>query len=778
MPGHVPDAQRRRPPSAAEAEAAAAVAGADADSGDGEAASEAAEDSESGAGGATSANGDGDGDGDGGDGGGGGGDPSATLLSGFFGVMFAIVTDGQRELRVGNRDAFAALVALACDASRRPRVRSRAVACLREVILHCPTNVVCLVGGGGGGGGGGADAAAAAADAPPPLIDSLLDALRQCDEPPPPAADLTDSTGWGSNALPDGSLFHDLSHLLCLSSFLLSADDAYVARRLLASAELPRVLPDAQRAAAAAAADGDGTGGGVALRWREAQALCRLTADLVARGGLRRAHWQRFALNLATECLAALRALDDVLAAQLNAAALAPTAAAAAESEAASSAAWFSNVVLQMLGCLVCASPPLLVHIERQHGVRTLAHLVSRAAAAAHVGVGGAAGVWEGALWLLQEVVGLGARSGRLQSVDEFAALLRSCARPVASNSPEEAAGENSPLPEALRAALADWPSYAGAPATPGVMPPAAVLAVATAAAHLVRRAPRRHLHGLRKHLVEGGGLLALIALLYAPLPPEAEPPEAAAAAEGDAAAAASANPVVHAAMLALGEVCCDSEATKTAVLSLVTADELLALHRRAPPRCARCSATFASSSRARIRSAACLGACRPRRRSSRRRRFGRSPRIPSPSPVAFVSAGRCSRSRWSRRARTRACPSPLRRPPPPSRPPSRPPPPPPPPPRPLSPSSHRRVARRSPPVVAPPTAHSWEARSALRGFGRRRHPRASRRSSAPSLRSRRRLVGTRRRSPRRSRLRSPISSRSSPPAAPPPPAPATATAS
>ena len=116
-------------------------------------------------------------------------------------------------------------------------------------------------------------------------------------------------------------------------------------------------------------------------------------------------------------------------------------------------------------------------------------------------------------------------------------------------------------------------------------MPPAAVLAVATAAAHLVRRAPRRHLHGLRKHLVEGGGLLALIALLYAPLPPEAEPPEAAAAAsEGDAAAAASANPVVHAAMLALGEVCCDSEATKTAVLSLVTADELLALHRRAPP--------------------------------------------------------------------------------------------------------------------------------------------------------------------------------------------------
>ena len=178
----------------------------------------------------------------------------------------------------------------------------------------------------------------------------------------------------------------------------------------------------------------------------------------------------------------------------------------------------------------------------------------------------------------------LGARSGRLQSVDEFAALLRSCARPVASNSPEEAAGENSPLPEALRAALADWPSYAGAPATPRVMPPAAVLAVATAAAHLVRRAPRRHLHGLRKHLVEGGGLLALIALLYAPLPPEAEPPEAAAAADGDAAAAASANPVVHAAMLALGEVCCDSEATKTAVLSLVTADELLALHRRAPP--------------------------------------------------------------------------------------------------------------------------------------------------------------------------------------------------
>ena len=215
----------------------------------------------------------------------------------------------------------------------------------------------------------------------------------------------------------------------------------------------------------AAAADGDGTGGGVALRWREAQALCRLTADLVARGGLRRAHWQRFALNLATECLAALRALDDVLAAQLNAAALAPTAAAAAESEAASSAAWFSNVVLQMLGCLVCASPPLLVHIERQHGVRTLAHLVSRAAAAAHVGVGGA-GSGKARFGCCRKWLA----SARARGVcSPWTSSRRCCdrARPVASNSPEEAAGENSPLPEALRAASQIGPATRARPPHP-----------------------------------------------------------------------------------------------------------------------------------------------------------------------------------------------------------------------------------------------------------------------------------------------------------------------
>ena len=65
------------------------------------------------AGAGTSANGGATATRDGGEGGGGGGggDPGAPLLSGFFGVMFAIVTDGQRELRVGNRDAFAALVA-------------------------------------------------------------------------------------------------------------------------------------------------------------------------------------------------------------------------------------------------------------------------------------------------------------------------------------------------------------------------------------------------------------------------------------------------------------------------------------------------------------------------------------------------------------------------------------------------------------------------------------------------------------------------------------------
>ena len=94
------------------------------------------------------------------------------LVDGVFGVMFAIVLDGNRhgDARVGNLDAVAALVGFACSC-RQPRVRLGAVLTLREVLAHNPTNVTAI----------------ARADdlGDRPLLGCLVATLASCGEPVP-----------------------------------------------------------------------------------------------------------------------------------------------------------------------------------------------------------------------------------------------------------------------------------------------------------------------------------------------------------------------------------------------------------------------------------------------------------------------------------------------------------------------------------------------------------------------------------------------------------------
>ena len=315
-----------------------------------------------------------------------------------------------------------------------------------------------------------------------------------------------------------------------------------------------------------------------ALRWRELHSLCELSADLAARGCLRQRPWFRFALQLVSACLSALKAAASAY--SLHGGDGGGGGGTTLSGVSSRLCAW----TLQAIGTLAVAAPAIIQHIDASGGFRTLAELAL--ASAAHCkppplptsgDATAAAGdfaqrhappePWEGALWLLGELTALGTRSGRETSgVKELAGLLRACSADAlavfgghvaaagAANGGGGAAAATAtadaiadcfvvPLPEPLRRALANHLPPT-APPDVGRAPGAARLASSSVPAHAQaavvrtvaqvldtsRARARKGLPTVRRQLTDAGVLPLII--LMALRRPCAEAAEAHGAAE------------------------------------------------------------------------------------------------------------------------------------------------------------------------------------------------------------------------------------------------------